>query len=537
MRRGVAAFLLLLTCLAAANDTKGRALAALEPDDLYASVGPAIALVQTTAASGSGILVDPEHVLTNAHVVGPFEEVRVRFPGGAEFQGARVVAWDRLTDMALVRIPRVDISPVRVGDATALRAGSRLYLIGYPGERDDEPQPTIMQGLLSRFRRGGPAEVNYVQTDAQATAGNSGGAMISAAGDVIAVSQFRFPGTNFTLGASLAEVLPRLRALASGDRKDPLGDRRYSALAAPIVMPFAFTLEGVYADQAFLVRPGNARSVTIEVQGVAARLDAYDVRGAHVDNGIPIGPGRLVMRLLAEAAQPYLVVVRQARFGLNQFIVTADETMASLGDPDRGALLGIGTPQMGALAYLNARQYFFLDLIEGQSVAITAESVAIDSFLAIDRPGNEDGPLAIDDDSGAGLLGHDAVVRYTATATGRYLVSVRDVAGLRTGAYVLTAHAAAPPASSQGSGAILGGTVGREGPQLIVFGGGEDDDLVAATLCPSAALRVWAADGAGQMVVFVPGAAVREVNAAWRALFRFGIPEGTSLLVWCDLRI
>jgi hypothetical protein len=524
---------LLVLAVASAGGSTATGAAVLEPDDLYASVAPAIAFIQTPTATGSGILIDAEHVLTNAHVVGHFETVRVHFPGGVEFREATVVAWDRLADMALVRVPRVEIAPVRVADARLLRPGSRLYLLGYPGERDAKPQPTIMQGLLSRVRQGGPAGLTYIQTDAPAEQGNSGGAVISVSGEVVAVTQLRLPNTTFTLGASASEAVARMRSLAQG-AVDQFGERRLSSLAAPIGTPYAFTLEGVYADQAFLVAGGERRNVVVEVQGAAARLDAYDFGGRHVDNGIPFGPGRLVMQLLAEPGQRYVVVVRQASASREQFVIVASEAIAELRDPDRGAVLPFGVPHAGVLPYKGARQYFFVDLSAGQTVAVAASSLAVDSFVAIDRSEHDGGPLAIDDDSGGGLLAHDAVATYTAEQTGRYLVSLRDTAGTNDGGYLIAAHLAAPPVSAPGAGTILTRAPATGGLELVVFGGGASDDLAPALDCPQEALQVWATDRGGRLVVFVPAATVEAVNAEWESLFPFGIPAGMALLVRCE---
>jgi hypothetical protein len=50
-------------------------------------VSPAIAFVGTPTGTVSGILVDHEHVLTNAHAAWPFGAVQVRFPNGTERSG------------------------------------------------------------------------------------------------------------------------------------------------------------------------------------------------------------------------------------------------------------------------------------------------------------------------------------------------------------------------------------------------------------------------------------------------------------------
>ena len=50
-------------------------------------------------------------------------------------------------------------------------------LITYPGESEPFPQPAISQGILSRLREWEPIGMTYLQTDADISAGQSGGVL------------------------------------------------------------------------------------------------------------------------------------------------------------------------------------------------------------------------------------------------------------------------------------------------------------------------------------------------------------------------
>ena len=63
----------------------------LSAQQVFDRIGPSIAFVQTPAGTGSSILIDARHVVTNSHVVWPFEQARIVFPDGTEFLGAAVV--------------------------------------------------------------------------------------------------------------------------------------------------------------------------------------------------------------------------------------------------------------------------------------------------------------------------------------------------------------------------------------------------------------------------------------------------------------
>jgi hypothetical protein len=82
-------------------------------------------------------------------------------------------------------------------------------------------------------------------------------------------------------------------------------------------------------------------------------------------------------------------------------------------------------------------------------------------------------------------------------------------------------------------GRILRGSVPASGYGLLVFGGGSEEELLAASGCPPATAVFWATDHAGDFVTLVHGARVEAVNDEWKALFPSGIPAGTPLLARC----
>ena len=59
--------------------------------DIFSRISPSVAFIETPAWSGSGVLVEGGYVVTNAHVVWPFQEVRVVFPDGSEYLNSPVL--------------------------------------------------------------------------------------------------------------------------------------------------------------------------------------------------------------------------------------------------------------------------------------------------------------------------------------------------------------------------------------------------------------------------------------------------------------
>ncbi len=236
-------------------------------NEIFERVSPSIVFITTLTSGGSGILIDETHVLTNAHVVWPHQEAEVLVPQGTPLLG-RVVGWDLMADIAVLEVPRVSLgmtTPLTIVDGTNLPIGSELFLIGYPAEFERSPSPTISRGVLSRVRSWEPLGISFLQTDAAIASGQSGGALVSASGEVVGLSGRRLGEGNFALATSMPDVMSRVGRLLQGENVDGLGDRRYSMDGAG--NEIQFTLPNLFFEQALLLNQPIGTRVMLELEG------------------------------------------------------------------------------------------------------------------------------------------------------------------------------------------------------------------------------------------------------------------------------
>ena len=123
---------------------------ALTPMQIFAAISPSVAFIDLPDSSGSGFLIDGGYLVTNAHVVWPYTSARVVFPDGSEHKDVPVVNWDLLADLAVLGPVETRLPPLALADGEGLPIGSDVYLIGYPGEVEKHPQPTVTRGVISR---------------------------------------------------------------------------------------------------------------------------------------------------------------------------------------------------------------------------------------------------------------------------------------------------------------------------------------------------------------------------------------------------
>ena len=179
----------------------------MSADEIYSLVSPSIPFIATTSASGSGILIEGGYIVTNYHVVEPFKFVRrIVFPDRSEFWDVPVVGWDEQADLAVLGPVNVSIPYLTLEDGEDMELGSELFLIGYPAEFDSYPMPTITSGILSRYREW--EGITYLQTDADSTGGQSGGALVNSQGRIVGISTYTFSEAGFILATSSTDNLP-----------------------------------------------------------------------------------------------------------------------------------------------------------------------------------------------------------------------------------------------------------------------------------------------------------------------------------------
>ena len=144
---------------------------------------------------GAGVIwPDDGLVLTNYHVVaGGRRNVQAALHDGRTL-GAEVVKSGRSLDLALLRLggDTHDLPAASVGDSDALRVGELVYAIGHPWGRVGAVSAGIVGGV-GELRGPGPGpSTRYVRSDVVLAPGNSGGPLLNARGEVVAINAMIF---------------------------------------------------------------------------------------------------------------------------------------------------------------------------------------------------------------------------------------------------------------------------------------------------------------------------------------------------------
>jgi serine protease Do len=157
----------------------------------------------------SGFIVSPDgYILTNNHLVGDVDEVKVTLTDGRVFT-AKMVGTDPDSDVAVVKIDANNLQHLEMGDSDKIEVGEWVIAIGNPFGLSH----TVTAGIVSAKGRSGLGISTYedfIQTDAAINPGNSGGPLVNLNGKVVGVNTAIIgPGANIGIGLAIPINLAR----------------------------------------------------------------------------------------------------------------------------------------------------------------------------------------------------------------------------------------------------------------------------------------------------------------------------------------
>ena len=178
---------------------------------VYARRRSGVVSITTTGpqpGSASGVVIDDQgHVLTNDHVVSGATGVTVELADGRTAT-AKVLGTDPSTDLALLKIdvPASELEPIPLGDSSLLAVGDPVLAIGDPFGYQASASSGIVSGLGRTIEApNGFSITGAIQTDAAVNHGNSGGALLNAAGELVGIpAQIADSGVDGDVGVAFA---------------------------------------------------------------------------------------------------------------------------------------------------------------------------------------------------------------------------------------------------------------------------------------------------------------------------------------------
>jgi Do/DeqQ family serine protease len=210
---------------------------------------------------GSGVIVSPDgFILTNHHVAGSADDIRVELHDGRTFKG-KLIGSDEPSDLALVKIEATNLHTLSLGNSDAVRVGDIVLAVGNPlgiGQ-------TVTTGIVSAKGRstgvGDGSYEDFLQTDAPINQGNSGGALVNLKGELIGInSQIVSPsGGNIGIGFAIpANMAGHVMSMLKTGGRVQRGQLGISAQGMTSDLAASLGLSDVTGALVGSVKPGSA---------------------------------------------------------------------------------------------------------------------------------------------------------------------------------------------------------------------------------------------------------------------------------------
>ena len=172
----------------------------LSPTELYAICSESVVQVNAGSSLGSGFFYSDNTIVTNYHVIDEASSLSVQLKDGTELQVSKVLGYSESLDIALLYVK--SDSPVLPINSHGVLIGETTYTIG------------SSLGLANTFSNGIVTndcrifdDVQYIQTNAAISQGNSGGPLLNAYGEVMGITTGNFTdGQNLNLAIDIKQV-------------------------------------------------------------------------------------------------------------------------------------------------------------------------------------------------------------------------------------------------------------------------------------------------------------------------------------------
>ena len=185
----------------------------LTASQIYEQALPSVVSVaaysELGVSTGSGIVMSADgYIITNYHIIEGCSEawVSTLVDGGA--YEALLVGYAADLDIAVLKVDAQDLTPARFGSSRSLKVGENVYALGNPL---GYLYGSFTEGIVSALGRNinvGGYDMTLIQTSAALNSGNSGGALLNTAGQVVGITSAKVASDTDVVAEGLGLAIP-----------------------------------------------------------------------------------------------------------------------------------------------------------------------------------------------------------------------------------------------------------------------------------------------------------------------------------------
>lgn len=357
---------------------------------------------QVQHGSGSGVIISNDgYIVTNNHVIEGATKISISLNNNKSYNG-RIIGTDPSTDIALIKIDEENLPSVTFGDSDKLRIGEWVVAVGNPFDLTS----TVTAGIVSAKARNinllrGDANrdifpiESFIQTDAAVNPGNSGGALVNTAGELVGINTAiasrtgSYSGYSFAVPSSMVEKITRDLMEYGNVQRAFIGIRIGDVSELMAEELGLDEVSGVYVNE--LTENGAAHAAGIQAGDVILKVGGKDVSNvAELQERVSrYRPGdTLSVEVWRDAQIKRVSVVLRNKDGLatidkkpvRNFVNFLGADLSNLGDSERkqlgieGGAKVIGLHE-GKLSRSGVKRNFIITEVNGQKISDSKELV------------------------------------------------------------------------------------------------------------------------------------------------------------------
>ncbi len=301
---------------------------------------------------GSGFIISKDgYILTNNHVVGEADHIKVSLNDGREFD-AEIIGTDPKSDVAVTKVKAKDLPVLELGDSDKLHIGEWVMALGNPFGLSH----SVTAGIVSAKGRNSVGITDYedfIQTDAAINPGNSGGPLVDLDGKAIGINTAIFSRSGGYMGIGFAIPINMVKQITEQLIADGEVTRGFIGIYMQEVTPdLAETFgvkSGIIVSQ--VSEDGPADKAGLKSGDVIIKLEGKEVKGlASFRNNIALkAPGDEVeLTIIREDKEKTIevevgsrekVLAKTQKFGLSVIEQSAETAKQYGSDLPKGMII------------------------------------------------------------------------------------------------------------------------------------------------------------------------------------------------------
>lgn len=169
------------------------------------------------SGTGSGVVISEDgYIVTNAHVLDA-KGFHVIHTTDDKVYDAQIVGRDAKTDIAIIKVNNANLIPAVLGNSDESIVGEQVIAVGNPAGLSNTVTDGIISAVNRKIRSDSTGfEMNCIQTNADISPGNSGGALVNMYGQVIGITSSKYVSSSYEgLGFAITinDALPIIEQL------------------------------------------------------------------------------------------------------------------------------------------------------------------------------------------------------------------------------------------------------------------------------------------------------------------------------------